>query len=66
MMVHGRSVSRHGHLLVAGWRIGGNLALSAQVAGPAPDLQLHVIVIKDEIPVFVLAAGQGADLQLVT
>ena len=64
MMIHGRSVSGHGQVLVAWWRIGGNLALVGKIAGPSPNLQLWATVLDDKIPVIVLPFGREGELRL--
>jgi hypothetical protein len=49
----------HGHLLVVRRRIGCDFVFGGKVAGQAPDFLCSVIVVKDKIPVVVLAGGTG-------
>jgi hypothetical protein len=43
---------------------GGHLAVG-KITGQAPDFLLSIIAVKDEISVFVLAVGIGANVMLV-
>ncbi len=64
LMVHRRGAGGRMHLLVVGRRTGGDLVLGGKVAGQTPDFLLPVFAVKDEISVFVLAMGMGADVRL--
>src|SRR6266702_5045973 len=64
LMVYRRSPGGRAHLLVVRRRTGGDLVLGGKVTGQAPDFLLPVFAVKDEISVFVLAMGMGADVRL--
>ena len=66
VMVHLRSAGGHDPLVVIRPRIGGDLAFGRNVAGQTPDFLLPgiVIVVKDEIPVIILAVGTAANPRL--
>lgn len=52
-------------LLLVRWRMGGGHLAVGKITGQAPDFLLSIIAVKDEISVFVLAVGIGANVMLV-
>ena len=63
-MIHLRSVGGRDHLFVVRRRMSGDLAFGGKVAGKTPNFPCPVIIVKDEIPVVILAAGTDGDIRL--